>query len=245
MSTARELIVKIMNLEDILKARATHEGFDNDNYKIIREELLKSPFLKPKLPFFLETYEDLNKFWRFIKTKFPTYQERRIYIHEQLEPVIAFLEKMPSTPSDSAISEALAKGGLDYVHDAWKKALERRTTDLEGAITSARTLLEEVCKHILDKGGFSYSEKDDLPKLYKMTSEKLNLAPTQETDELIKRILGGCHVVTVGLGEFRNKFGDAHGKGKMRVKPNPLYAELAVNLAGTMATFLIASWEEE
>ena len=39
-----------------------------------------------------------------------------------------------------------------------------RQDDPEGAITAARTLLETVCKHILDETEVDYS-KDDLPTL--------------------------------------------------------------------------------
>jgi len=60
----------------------------------------------------------------------------------------------------------------------------------------ARTLIESVCKHILDETGITYSDKDDLPKLYKETAKQLR------------------------------------------------HAALAVNLAGSMAAFLVATWEE-
>jgi Abortive infection C-terminus len=36
----------------------------------------------------------------------------------------------------------------------------------------------------------------------------------------------------------------AHGKGRLPVKPKARHAELAVNLAGTMAMFLISTWVE-
>ena len=35
-----------------------------------------------------------------------------------------------------------------------------------------------------------------------------------------------------------------HGKGRLPVKPKARHAELAVNLAGTMAMFLISTWVE-
>ncbi|PHQ59609.1 MAG: hypothetical protein COC03_05050 [Robiginitomaculum sp.] len=38
---------------------------------------------------------------------------------------------------------------------------------------------------------------------------------------------------------------DSHGQGKMPIKPKPRHAELAVNLAGTMASFLISTWQEQ
>ena len=46
------------------------------------------------------------------------------------------------------------------------------------------------------------------------------------------------------LGAIRNKFGDAHGQGRKPIKPKARHAELAVNLAGTMAAFLVATWKE-
>ena len=42
---------------------------------------------------------------------------------------------------------------------------------------------------------------------------------------------------------LRNRLGDAHRHGKRPVKPLPRYAELAVNLAGSMASFLLATFE--
>ena len=83
-----------------------------------------------------------------------------------------------------------------------------------------------------------------MPKLYKLTAEQLNLAPSQHTEKIFKQILGGCQTVVEGLGALRNKLGDAHGKGKRSVKPAARHAELAVNLAGAMATYLIRTWEQ-
>jgi hypothetical protein len=130
----------------------------------------------------------------------------------------------------------------------WDKALKRAPSDPEGAITAARTLLEDVCKHLLDEGteaGSLYGPKDDLPKLYRLASEKLNLAPSQHSEEAFKRILGGCANVVEGLGSLRNKVGDAHGKGKRQVRVLPRHAHLAVNLAGAMALYLIETWEAQ
>jgi hypothetical protein len=50
-------------------------------------------------------------------------------------------------------------------------------------------------------------------------------------------ILGGVHSVVEGLANFRNRLGDAHGQGKHLVTPLPRHAELAVNMAGSVASF--------
>ena len=149
-----------------------------------------------------------------------------------------------SQPADGPVSSVLASFDMQGVHSIWTRALERREQDTEGAITLARTLLEKVCKHILEEAGKGYDEKDELPKLYRAASVVLNLAPDQHTEETFKRILGSCQSVVEGLGTMRNKLSDAHGRGKRPVKPSARHAALAVNLAGAMATFLVETWNE-
>jgi hypothetical protein len=123
------------------------------------------------------------------------------------------------------------------------KAVERVHRDPEGALTSARTLLESVCKLILEDLREDYDDAADLPRLYKQAAKSLNLAPEQHAEPVFKQILGGCTSVVEGLGALRNKLGDAHGKGKKPAKPQARHAELAVNLAGAMATFLVETYE--
>jgi hypothetical protein len=100
-----------------------------------------------------------------------------------------------------------------------------------------------VCKLILDDLGEKYDATADLPKLYKQASKSLNLAPEQHVEPVFKQILGGCASVVEGLGSLRNKLGDAHGQGKKRMKALPRHAQLAVNLAGAMSTFLVETYE--
>jgi hypothetical protein len=199
--------------------------------------------VKDKLPRFVASCRTLDEFWCFIQPKYKHYVERRTYILEAFEPLLTFLEQSASTPSDEVHNQALKKVDSAHVQLAWQKALERRSTDPDGAITAARTLLEAVCKHILDSLGEPYDDKAELPKLYGVVAHNLNLSPSQHTAQVFKQILGGCQSVVEGLGAVRNKLGDAHGPGKAGVRPLPRHAELAVNLAGTMATFLIATWE--
>jgi hypothetical protein len=97
----------------------------------------------------------------------------------------------------------------------------------------------------LDESGIAYDEKDDLPKLYRLAAERLKLSPSQHTEQIFKQILGGCKSVVEGLGALRNKLSDAHGKGKKSARPSPRHAQLAVNLAGSMATFIASTWETQ
>lgn len=63
------------------------------------------------------------------------------------------------------------------------------------------------------------------------------------TETELERILGGCQTVVDGTAALRNRLSDAHGEDKAGVRPAPRHAELAVNLAGAMASFLVATWE--
>lgn len=145
-------------------------------------------------------------------------------------------------PADELISQVLISFDESGVHAAWQKALDRRSSDPEGAITAAKTLLETVCKHVIDEAAGSYGPNDDLPKLYNTAATCLNLSPSQHAEPLFKSILGNCQSIVGNLAGLRNKLGDSHGQGKRHVKPQARHAELAVNLAGSMAMFLVSTW---
>ena len=147
------------------------------------------------------------------------------------------------SPADSSVSAALAAFEPTQVHARWTMAMERRGSEPEGAITLARTLLEDVCKWILHQAGETWQEADDLPVLYRKLAKALKLAPDDHTEAVFKQILGSCQSVVESLGALRNKLGDAHSPGPKRARPQARHAELAVNLAGAMATFLVATWE--
>jgi len=238
-----ELILKVESLKNMLVSQATGGGCDAAEYKSLRLELLSDPTIGKKLPRCVQTCRTPDEFWGFIKPKFDHYHERREFIRQEFDSLLSMLESESRSPSDSNVSAAIQKVSSEYVSGAWQKALDRRTTDPEGAITAARTLLESVCKHILDETTTPYKDTEDLPKLYSLAAGQLNLSPSQHAEQVFKQILGSCQSVVECLGALRNRLSDAHGKGKAGVRPAPRHAELAVNLAGTMAMFLLETWE--
>ncbi|MDR6790064.1 hypothetical protein J2Y58_003444 [Sphingomonas sp. BE138] len=152
-----------------------------------------------------------------------------------------------SSPAEATISGTLARFEPEQVHARWEAALDRRATDPAGAITLARTLLEDVFRWLLDDLAPTLeapaTDQDDLPQLYRKLSKALNLAPDGHSEPVFKQILGNCQSIVESLGALRNRLGDAHSSGPRKAKPAPRHAELAVNLAGSMATFLVATWE--
>lgn len=148
-------------------------------------------------------------------------------------------------PGDAPATEALQGLHSEAVYSDWQRALERRINDPAGAITLARTLLETTCKHILDERNVSYATTDGLSDLHRKVLSELGLAPSEQTEQLFKQIFSGVTSVVAGLERLRNQVGDAHGRPKDSAKPLERDAQLAVNLAGTVAAFLAAAHEAD
>jgi hypothetical protein len=240
-----DLAERVQLLQTILLSACEGNRSQNAAYVELRRELRSDPATKALVPDFMNVCRDLPHFWGYIKTVDGSWEPRRKHVRDALTPLFDLVEGTHRKPVDAVASDVLQKFDADGVAAVWQKALDRRHTDPEGAITAARTLLETVCKHILEKTGTAYGEKDDLPALYKATAKQLNLAPSQHTEEIFKQILGGVTAAIEGLGALRNRISDAHGQGPRPVRSLPRHAQLAVNLAGALATYLIETWLEK
>lgn len=239
------LIEDVLSLQNMMVAIAEGSQVEQDfEFTRLRDAVMSESSIDHLLPRFVRTCRSKKQFWGYIKEVAGKYEPHRKHIYAGFQPLLDHLENPNKAPADKLVTDVLEKFDAEHVGAAWKKALDRRNTDAEGAITSARTLLESMCKHILDEEGIAYDDKDDLPKLYRKTSERLNIAPSQHTEEVFKQILGGCTAAVEGLGTLRNRLSDAHGKGKIAARPRPRHAELAVNLSGALAMFVLSTWEE-
>ncbi len=227
-------------LVNILIDRATGGMDDEPGYQELRQHFVHDNTLATFLPSWFPRQRSLNQFWQFIKNKFGTYADRRQFLWDEFNRLLSHCESGENIPAEPDISEGLTSFDSASVNRAWRRTIRRQNDDPEGAITAARTLLECVCKSILDEGGVEYdSATIELHQLYKLVAKELNLSPDQHTETLFKQILGGCSAIVNGLGSLRNKLGDAHGTGVKHVRPSSRHARLAVNLAGAMALFLV------
>jgi hypothetical protein len=230
-----DLLRQTQLLKDIVTERATGGVGDEKLYIRLRNSLIKNPISSPNLPVLIINARNLQEFWTAIKTARTTYQDRRQFINDAFSTL---MRKLESAETPVLVSVVIDEA---YIHEIWQKALQRITTDPEAAITSARTLVETVCRHIIEIKGLVFDEKMDLNKIYKTAVSQLNLSPEQHTQPVFKQILSGCQSVIEGLGSLRNKYSDAHGKGVKNIKPSARHAELAVNLAGSMCSFMMKS----
>lgn len=244
-------LTDVQELSVVLESGVVRGEVDQKKYQALRQLIVDDPVTGPIAPAWLRKYRDLGQLRRFMQSDITstgqqsTYRERRDVIGRGLEPLLDALERGVA-PLDHSVNEAVRAFTSEEVGRVWGIALQRRSTDPDGAITIARTLVESVLKHIVAELDSSYTPEKladmKLPQLYTLVSERLQLSPAQHDREDFKKILDGCSAVVSGLGSFRHEYGDVHGKGPRPRRAAPRHAELAVNLAGAMASFLVQTW---
>lgn len=149
---------------------------------------------------------------------------------------------------EKEITKTLKEHSHELINDIWHKALGRiKLYDFDGAISAAKTLIETVCMHILIESGNADKIKDDmkLPALYHATASVLNLAPNQQDEKMFASLLGHCQEVVKGVNEVRNRYGGDHPNRILGFDAEWMHATMAVNLAGTMSTFLLRAFQSQ
>lgn len=153
---------------------------------------------------------------------------------------------LPSSGAASVTEQLDSRLGLldyDSVDTSFREALAQAETNPSNAAKEACSLVESVCKCILEEMGEPYPKKQDIQGLIKTLSNKLGLSPARaDIEQDIKQILGGLMTVTNGIGALRTHEG-AHGKGKKVVPIDSRIARLAIHAASTIALFYIETWQ--
>ncbi len=238
------LFDQIQRMKNGLVEAATGGSYgDGDEYQTLRRLLCRDSSLKDLVPLFVRRCSDVSEFWGWIKYEKPTYAERRQLIWDAFVPLLDHLEFNGSSPHRDATFQSLGYLAEADINRHWQTALDRVSNDPEGAITLSRTILEGTCKAILSELEQDYGSNDDLPKLWKKCATHLNLSPSQHQEQIFKSILSNCSSIVTNLSTLRNKLGDAHVNHVRPVKPTSRHASLTVNLSGTMASFLVETWQ--
>lgn len=204
---------------------ATYDNeYPDDAFEDAREAVVNHVVIRQYLPHWVILNRYRGQFRAFMQ-RFQTYKERRDFIWGELGEVSQAVDRA-SLELGAVPDESFPV----YVRQQFDKARDRiAVDDPEGAITLARTMVESMCKNILE----SYGEeipKNDLAKLYKATAKAMNLSPDQHNEQAFKKILSGCISIVDGLATVRNALGDAHGSAKP-VSPHVRHARFAVSLA--------------
>lgn len=143
-----------------------------------------------------------------------------------------------------ASTRAAMLKGVPFI-DKQVQALEEAVNSNAGyAFDLAKTLVESVCKAILKERNIAFSEKDDMPKLFKQVVGEVPLVPkgaikNSEVELSIKKTVNGLSTALLGVCELRNKCGFAsHGSGDLRPEMDRAQALLAAQTADTIIGFL-------
>jgi len=131
---------------------------------------------------------------------------------------------------------------LAYVSELDTKTDQRLAAgDLEGAITTARTMLEAVLLELERELSDTPSDhKGDLQRLFKSVAKRLRIDDERDDlDDNFKQVARGLTQIVNGLAPLRNKMSDGHPRAR---KPALHHARVVVNAAKTLATFLVESY---
>ncbi|MCX3266458.1 abortive infection family protein [Pedobacter agri] len=133
--------------------------------------------------------------------------------------------------------------GHDFVSEQIEKCKTKLTQeDYNGAITNARSLLEAIFIDIIERyQSIPFKSDGDLDNLWRATKKVMNLQLNKDTmPDFVIQILSGIDTSLKGLAALSNKAGDRHAT---KFKARKHHAKLAVNLAMTIADFILESWD--
>ncbi|WP_394122228.1 abortive infection family protein [Planococcus donghaensis] len=197
-----------------------------------------------EIPYFLSGCRTVEEFLRKVYIEIDSRNEMLEVISNAFNPYIFYLEEnmyeVEIVKVNVDFPKILTYVGIVRDLDNCDSRIEKG--DYSGAITSAKTLVEGVCKELLTILGEDTSNAGEkFPKLVTRTLNTLNLDASNEafTNQL-KEIVNGLNKTIVGLNEVRNTMGDSHSK---TFNPSFHHAVLAVNSAKTVTSFLFHTYE--
>ena len=121
------------------------------------------------------------------------------------------------------------------IHEQLER-LRRSQDDPAAVIGASKELIESTAKVILAELGKTYDPNAKFNKLVKLVQSELGLDPSTakgvDSEDSVKRILGGASSVALGLNELRNAgHGTGHGPATARVGLYARHARLDINAA--------------
>lgn len=135
-------------------------------------------------------------------------------------------------------------GGLAHIEEQ-VTAIERAIAENPGlAFDLAKTLIESVCRTVLNERSISHSETDDLPQLFRAVTTSIPFMPAGASGAVkvrqsLAQTISGLHTAVHGICELRNQCGFAsHGSGAPRPAMEAVQALLAAQAADTIVGFL-------
>lgn len=113
--------------------------------------------------------------------------------------------------------------------------------DYDGAITNARTLIEVIFKHVLEKLDSQiyeeYKNIGNLETLYSQIKNLLNLDPSKFENIIFKQILGSVSTIIKSIMEISDQGGSDRHMIKYKIEER--HTKLLINLTFTITEFIM------
>lgn len=133
-------------------------------------------------------------------------------------------------------------GFFSAYQDLDKARLAIRDGEFDRAITHSIACLESTCRIVHEELGVDLPQKKTVTDLWKSTRAILDF-DNLTTDESVVPLLNSLHGLAANFGAMRNALSDAHGRGRIPPDVSEAMAELALNSAATLATFVIRQFK--
>lgn len=182
--------------------------------------------------------------------EFYTFNSKRLYVQNVLQQTTTS-NILKVAKAENLIKEAVniteVMSGLsnsfidEQIEKCNKKIIDK---DYDGAITNARSLIEEILLLIEEKINWVRSDYDgDLMKLYKRVRKLIKLEPDDNnTDNSLNEIMRGFVGIISGLAGISNNSSDRHAQN---YKPQKRHAILAVNAALVITQFFVETYKSQ
>lgn len=177
-----------------------------------------------------------------------TINSKRVYVENTLKNVdgitiLNISKDLHLISPDVLLTVIENLSGSEFISQQISKCKAKMNTeDYDGAITNARTLVEEILLYIEEKiQGSRQSNDGNLLSLYKRVSKQINMYPDDsKTGNSFNEILRGFISIIGGLAGLSNSIADRHATTK---HPKKHHAKIVVNSAMILSEFLLESFD--
>lgn len=157
-------------------------------------------------------------------------------------------ERAALSPLDQTAKYLKQEFSSEYMNEQIELLVRMRTEHPTDAIGKSKEVLESCCKTILSRQGIAIDPDWQMPQLCKRTAKLLkvdasDVDPSGPQGKIVKKILGSLQGLATGVYEFRNRYGDGHGRDAT-FKPLPArHAKLAVGSCMTLVEYYWETYE--
>lgn len=186
----------------------------------------------------VKLYDDLIRYYEF---NYALQLKENPAQRQQLQQLKTILNKYRGNGISLSSVPAIRKVDDAYIREISDRAQKDiENADYDSALTKARTLLEEVFCHVIEKRGEKPGKTGEIRNLYTQVKNLYSMHQDSETDRRINGLLSGLEKILTAITEMRNGSSDAHGVGSRRINIKAHHARLFVNASQTMADFILA-----